>query len=213
MPPLSVNILSLIIKEIRHRKLGAAISVITIAVALTCIIASMETMRKFDQHTEEQLATLSRETDATTEKLNDQIRRTMKGLGFNVHIYPASQDLSEVYAKGYASNTMPESYASTLADSKIVSVNHLLPRLSRRILWKEKNAEIMLIGVDGQVPISHRNPQKPIMLPVPQGAVIVGSQLALQHQLKKNQTFLVQFLEDQCLGFLLPCSGNIRLPP
>lgn len=183
-----MNILSLIIKEIQHRKLGAAISVITIAVALTSIIASMETMRKFDLHTEEQLASLSRKTDATTKKLNDQIRRTMKNLGFNIHIYPANQDLAEVYAKGYASNTMPESYATTLANSNIVTVNHLLPRLSRRILWKEKNAEIMLSGVDGQVPISHRNPQKPIMHPVPHGSVIVGSQLALQYQLKKDQT-------------------------
>lgn len=179
--------LALILKELQHRKLGAVISVITIAIALTCIIAAMETMRQFDAHTESQLAELQKKTDATTKTLNDQIRRTMKGLGFNVHIYPANQDLAEVYAKGYASNTMPESYTQKLADSSIVSVNHLLPRLSRRILWKEQNTEIMLIGVDGQVPIAHRNPKKPIMQPVAKGTVIVGSQLAKKYHLQPNQ--------------------------
>jgi len=179
--------LSLILQELKHRKLGAAISVVTIVIALTCIIAAMETMRVFDLHTEQQLTNLQKKTDTTTKQLNDQIRRTMKGLGFNVHIYPANQDLSEVYAKGYASKTMPENYAQKLANSSIVSVNHLLPRLSRRVIWKEQNTEIMLIGVDGQVPIAHRNPNKPIMHPVEKGTVIVGSQLAIQYNLTPNQ--------------------------
>ncbi len=179
---------SLIIKELRLRKLGAIISVITIVIALICVIASMETMRQFDLRTEKQLADLDAKTEATTKKLNDQIRRTMKGLGFNIYIYPAQQDLAEVYAQGYASKTMPESYAKKLADSAIVTVNHLLPQLSRRTIWKEKNAEIMLIGVDGQVPIAHRDPKKPIMHPIPPGSVIVGSELARHYHLKVNQT-------------------------
>jgi len=196
--------LSLILKELKLRKLGAIISVATIGIALICIIAAMETMRQFDLQTEKQLAELKQKTDTTTKKLNDQIRRTMKGLGFNIYIYPAQQDLAEVYSKGYASNTMPEDYAKKLADSAIVSVNHLLPQLSRRILWKEKNAEVMLIGVDGQVPIAHRDPKKPIMQPVPKGAAIVGSELAKKHHLKVNapitlngQTFTIQKIHPQ----------------
>jgi len=196
--------LSLILKELKLRKLGAIISVATIAIALICIIVAMETMRQFDQHTEKQLAELDQKTETTTKKLNNQIRRTMKGLGFNIYIYPAQQDLAEVYAKGYASNTMPENYAKKLADSAIVTVNHLLPQLSRRILWKEKNAEVMLIGVDGQVPIAHRDPKKPIMRPVPKGTVIVGSELAKQQQLKlhekislNGQSFTIQKIHPQ----------------
>jgi ABC-type lipoprotein release transport system permease subunit len=196
--------LTLILKELKLRKLGALISVVTIAIALICIIAAMETMRQFDLHTDKQLAELDQKTEATTKKLNDQIRRTMKGLGFNIYIYPAQQDLAEVYAKGYASNTMPENYAKKLADSAIVTVNHLLPQLSRRVLWKEKNAEIMLIGVDGQVPIAHRNPKKPIMRPVPKGSAIVGSELAKHHQLKlhdsislNGQSFTIKKIHPQ----------------
>lgn len=148
----------------------------------------METMRRFDQATESQLDVLTKDTDATMKKLNDQIRKTMKGLGFNVHIYPAEQDLAEVYANGFASSTMPLDYVNKLAESPIVTINHLLPQLSRRVLWKEQNAEIMLIGVDGQVPISHRDPKKPIMQPVRSGTAVIGSELASKHKLKKGDS-------------------------
>jgi putative ABC transport system permease protein len=177
---------TLLFKELKHRKIGALISVLTIALALISIIASMETMRRFDQATESQLDVLTKDTDATMKKLNNQIRKTMKGLGFNVHIYPAEQDLAEVYANGFASNTMPLDYVNKLAESPIVTINHLLPQLSRRLLWKEKNAEIMLIGVDGQVPISHRDPKKPIMQPVKSGTAVIGSELATKFDIKKG---------------------------
>ncbi|NWK54363.1 hypothetical protein HW115_01980 [Verrucomicrobiaceae bacterium N1E253] len=186
-----MSITTLIFKELRHRILGACISVLTITIALTCLVASMEAMRSYDLKTEQQLAELDQKTKETNQKLNDQIRKTMKGLGFNVHIYPATQQLSEVYAQGYASETMPEAYAQTLADSSIVSINHLLPRLSRRILWKENNTEIMLIGVDGQVPISHRNPTKPIMQPVPPGSAVIGAELAKQFKLKVRESITI----------------------
>ena len=199
-----MNICKLILKELSHHKLSALIAVITIVIALTCIIASMETMRQFDTTTDKQLEELSKSTDSEIKKLNDQIRKTMKGLGFNVHIYPASQDLAEVYAKGYASNTMPEDYVNKLAESKIVTVNHLLPRLSRGMFWPEQNMEIVLIGVDGQVPIAHRNPKKPIMQPVPKGSAIVGYELASNSGLKvgdtltfKGQSFKIHKIHKQ----------------
>ena len=182
---------TLILKELKHRKVGALISVLTIAVSLVTIIASMETMRRFDGATEAQLDVLTKETNATMGKMNDQIRKTMKGLGFNVHIYPAEQDLAEVYANGFASNTMPMDYVNKLAESPIVTINHLLPQLSRRLLWKERNEEIMLIGVDGQVPISHRDPKKPIMQPVKNGTAVIGSELALKFALKKSDSIML----------------------
>lgn len=186
-----MNTLSLTFREIAHRKVSAIIAVVTIVIALTCVIASMDSMRRFDESTTAQLHSLTQQTDSKLAKLNDDIRRTMKGLGFNVHIYPASQDLSEIYAKGYPTATMPENYTAKLAESPIVTINHLLPQLSRRILWQEKSAEIMLIGVDGQVPISHRDPKKPIMQPVLPGTAVIGSEIATKHNLTLNQPIIL----------------------
>ncbi|MFC4990810.1 ABC transporter permease [Rubritalea tangerina] len=182
-----MKIHQLILKELKLRKLGASLSILTIVIALTSIIAALHAMRQFDIETQTQLGALTQQTDARVKKMNDQIRKTMKGLGFNVHIYPSQQDLSEVYANGYASNTMPYNYVERLAESPIVTINHLLPQLSRRTLWKEQNREIMLIGVDGQVPISHRDPKKPIMSPVKPGQAVIGSELATQLNLKKDK--------------------------
>lgn len=182
-----MSITTLIIRELKHRKLGAIIAVLTITIALTTIIASLESIHRFDTQTESQLQTLKSQADATTAKMNNDIRRTMKGLGFNVQILPANQDLTEVYSKGYASATMPQDYVQKLADSPIVTINHLLPQLSRRILWKEQNTEVMLIGVDGQVPFKHRNPKKPIMQPVPTGTAVIGSELAKTKNLTSGQ--------------------------
>ena len=88
------------------------------------------------------------------QKLEDDIRKSMKGLGFNIYIFPEGQDLSEVYSKGYASKTMPEEYVYKLANSNIVTVNHLLPTLTQSLEWPEYQRQIVLIGIRGQVPIS-----------------------------------------------------------
>ncbi len=50
--------------------------------------------------------------------LENEIRKSMKGLGFNIHIYPEKQDLSVIYEQGYGEQTMPEEYVETLANSK-----------------------------------------------------------------------------------------------
>jgi hypothetical protein len=107
----------------------------------------------------------------------DGVRKTMKGLGFNVFIFPEGQELDEVYAEGFASKTMPESYANTLAESKIVTINHLLPSLTRKLKWPERERTVILIGIRGEVPIAHRDPKKPLIDPVQRGRVVLGHEL------------------------------------
>ncbi|MDC0158101.1 hypothetical protein OAK38_10105, partial [Verrucomicrobia bacterium] len=107
----------------------------------------------------------------------DGVRKTMKGLGFNVFIFPEGQELDEVYAEGFASKTMPEDYANTLAQSKIVTVNHLLPSLTRKLKWPERERTVILIGIRGEVPIAHKDPKKPLIDPVPKGRIVLGYEL------------------------------------
>ena len=109
------------------------------------------------------------ETARNMDGLEDAIRKSMKGLGFNIFIYPEGQDMAEVYSQGFASKTMPEEYVTTLANSEIVTVNHLLPRLTRKIKWPEQDRTVVLIGVRGEVPLAHKDPKKPLIEPVPAG--------------------------------------------
>ena len=102
----------------------------------------------------------------------------MKKLGFNIRILPKDQNLADLYATDYASKYMPESYARTLANSRTMTVRHLLPSLREKVEWTERNDRIViLIGVRGEVPLLHRSPKSPILYPVPPGTMVVGYQL------------------------------------
>jgi len=181
-----MSLTKLILAEVRHRFTAFLVAVIVVAGVVFCLAAVFASLDQFDQETDARLASLEKETNDRMSGLENKIRKSMKGLGFNVHIYPASQDIGKVYEQGYATETMPESYVHKLAESKIVTVNHLLPRLSQRVLWQEQKRTIVLIGIKGQVPIAHRDPKKPIMKPVEKGTIVLGYELYQSAGLKKG---------------------------
>jgi len=179
-----MNVGRLIILEIMHRKLGFALAVATVATSVAALVAVAALLGAHELQTIQMLDEMNAETDRMEENFTremkayeDGVRKTMKGLGFNVFIFPEGQELDEVYAEGFASKTMPESYANTLAESKIVTVNHLLPSLTRKLKWPERERTVILIGIRGEVPIAHRDPKKPLIDPVPRGRIVLGYEL------------------------------------
>ena len=180
----------LVIREIRHRWPSFFSGVLAVALSLGSLIAALGLMDKFDQSTESQLTVMSAATQGMLKEHEDDIRKAMKGLGFNIHIYPANQDLSEIYSKGFGSETMPESYVNTLAESKIVTVNHLLPRLTRMVEWPEQNRSVLLFGVRGEEPIAHRgaNQKKALIDPVGDGEIVLGHELHAGKNLKPGDS-------------------------
>ncbi len=174
----------LILLEIMHRKLGFALAVSTIAASVAALVAVAGLLGSHDLRTTGMLDEMNAETLRMEERFTremkayeDGVRKTMKGLGFNVFIFPEGQELDEVYAEGFASKTMPEDYANRLAQSKIVTVNHLLPSLTRKLKWPERERTVILIGIRGEVPIAHKDPKKPLIDPVPKGRIVLGYEL------------------------------------
>ena len=167
----------LIIREIRHRKLNFLLSVLGVVLAVVCVVGTVGLLRAHDAHAEEVIVEMEEATKAEMAKLEDDIRKSMKGLGFNIYIFPKDQEMSEVYAEGFASKTMPESFVTTLAESKIVTVNHLLPSLTQKLTWPEEERTVIVIGVRGEVPLAHRDPKAPLLDPVDPGKVVMGYEL------------------------------------
>jgi hypothetical protein len=178
----------LVFREIAHRKLNFLLGAVCIALTVSITFGAMALLKAHDletrailadhdTRTEAILAQMESDTSQNMDQLEDAIRKSMKGLGFNIFIYPEGQEMAEVYAQGFASKTMPEEYVSKLANSKIVTVNHLLPRLTRKIKWPEQDRTVVLIGVRGEVPLAHRDPKKPLIDPVPEGKLVVGYEL------------------------------------
>ncbi len=179
-----MNLGRLIWREILHRKLGFGLAVATVTVAVGCLVAVYALLGAHDLLTSKMLDEMNGETtrleaefSAEMKAYEDGVRKTMKGLGFNVFIFPEGQELSEVYSEGFASKTMPEEYVSTLANSNIITVNHLLPSLTRKLKWPEQERTVILIGIRGEVPLAHKDPKKPLIDPVKKGHLVLGHEL------------------------------------
>lgn len=174
--------------EIKHRKYNFILGTLAVAAAIVVWLTSTDSLASFDRNTEAQLVELEEKTNFELKKLEDDIRKTMKGLGFNVFLFPKGEELWQIKERGYSEQTMPQDSVNKLAESKIVTVNHLLPQLSRRIHWKEQKRSILLIGIEGQVPIAHRSKKKPIMSPLAPGSINLGHDLHNSLGIKKGDT-------------------------
>lgn len=168
----------LIVKELLYRKLSLALALLSVAVAVGCLVAQFTALRAHDAQTEEIIRLKEEATKQEMARLEDETRKIMKKLGFNVLILPKDQNLDDLYAKDYASKYMPEEYAARLAEAKAITIQHLLPGLRRKIEWPERQGRVViLVGVRGQVPKLHRNPSELMFQPVPPRSMVVGYQL------------------------------------
>ena len=174
-----MSVWRLIFKEIRHRVINFMLAALSVLVATATLVAAMTLLSAQEDATRRLLA-----------KHEDDTRKSMKKLGFNVVIFPEGQNRSELYEKDYYSKTMPERYVKTLADSRIMTVNHLLPILQQKATWN--NRSVILVGTRGEVPLMHREPKKPIITAVEPDTLILGYELHTAAGLKPGDetTFL-----------------------
>jgi len=167
----------LIIKEILHRKLNFCLNLISVAVAVACVIGAVIFLRSHELNTKKIINQKEIETKQRVEKLEDDYRKITKKMGFNILIIPKNQNLNDFYADDFASKYMPENYVHLLANSKIVTIRHLLPSLQQKLKWPEKKRTIILIGTRGEVPNAYKSPLKPLKQPVKTGEIVLGYEL------------------------------------
>ena len=207
-------------REIIHRKLNFALSLVAVVLAVACAVSVVTLLRAQDQLVQQQVAkaesqtklrvsTLEKETQQRVKVLDDEIRKITKQMGFNILILPAEQNLAEFHSQDFAAKTMPQSYVDRLAESRdVVTINHLRPALIRKLKWPEQNRQIVLMGISGVVPFLHRDPKQPLALPVPEGKMNVGSVLAAELSLEKGQTVELQGSKFE-IDKIFPQRGNV----
>jgi putative ABC transport system permease protein len=180
-----MSVWHLVLREIGHRKLTFVLTLLSVTVAIGCLIGALALLTADQIRTDEIIAERQAKVEEASRALEDETRKIMLGLGFNVLILPETQDLNELHAEGTLSATMPEEYAKTLSESRIVTVNHLLPMLTTKMKWEEmENQTIIIVGTRGEVPIMHRKPKKPLLDHVPVGKMIVGYQVHTRNELE-----------------------------
>jgi hypothetical protein len=169
-----MSIWKLILREIFYRKGNFALALLSVTAAVSCLIGTLTLLRVDQARTDELLAEKEAAVELAGSELVDAMRKITKGLGFNVVILPKDQDLNEMHLEGSLSKSMPEEYVDRLAESDIVTINHLLPTVIKKLTWPEKDFPVIVYGTRGEVPIQHRDLKKPLLDAVPQGKMIVG---------------------------------------
>jgi hypothetical protein len=166
--------------------LNFMLAVLSVMVASGSLIGSVTLLRIHDIQTGKLLEQKQAELEQRMAQLQDDTRKAMLKLGFNIVILPKDQNLNDWYAEDYASKYMPEDYADRLAKSGVVTVRHLLPSLQQKIDWPERKRKIILIGARGEVPELHKSPVKPLVQPVPPGTISLGYELHRSMDIKTS---------------------------
>lgn len=168
----------LITREILHHKLSFFIGLTSVVVAVGVFISELTILEAYDLNTRHILAEKENRMTEDMKRMEDDYRKIMKELGFNLLILPKGQQLDNFYADGYASQYMPEEYVTKIAASDIVTIRHLLPSIEKKIRWPEQgNRTIILIGTRGEVPFLHGANLEPMLNPVPPGKIVMGYEL------------------------------------
>lgn len=209
-----MSVWNLVVQEIRHRKWNFVLGLLSVSVAVACLVGSMTLLEADEIRTDEILeekqaeqkvaiekkqeevtkaiATEEAEVKKAGKELQDEMRKITKELGFNILILPKEQDLNELQTAGKLSATMPEEYVKRLSNSKIMTVNHLLPMLTHKTEWAgpKRKQTILVVGTRGEVPLAHRDPKKPLQggQMVSKGEVVVGFEISKQQGLKPGDT-------------------------
>lgn len=181
-----MSVWKLMRREIGHRKMNFVLGLFSVSIAIACLVGSFTLLKANDLVTDDILEKKQALVEKEGAALNDAMRKITIGLGFNALILPQDQDLNELYVEGTLSKSMPEEYVDRLAASRIVTINHLLPTVSKKIRWDEQEMTVVLMGTRGEVPLLHKDPKKPMLDAVPKGKMVVGFQIHQQRKLKKG---------------------------
>jgi putative ABC transport system permease protein len=171
-----MNLLLLVLREIRHRALSFLLSVLAAAAAVGCLAAALAILREHQITTDRLLADKEAAMRDQLARHEDEVRKLTKDMGFNILILPKDLDLGRLYVDDAGDRTMPEEYAERLAKAGVVTINHVLPSLQRRVKWAERDRTVFVMGVRGEVLIQAAG-QKPILEPAPPGTVWLGHEL------------------------------------
>jgi putative ABC transport system permease protein len=198
---------TLIAKELLRRKGRFGLGVLSVAVATGTLAGALSLMESHKVRTKELLDSKDKALRERMAALGDGMRKAMLGLGFNVVVLPADQNLADFHAQDYAVRDMPEAYVTRLAASGLITVRHLLPSLQQKVEWPEIRRTVILFGTRGETAVDAKDPEKPMAQPVPAGTVVLGHELARSLGLNAGDATRI-FGRDRRVHQVQPARGN-----
>jgi putative ABC transport system permease protein len=148
-----MHLVSLIVKEIRFRKVNFALSLLAVVTAVSLFITFVTAGEAYRQET----------------------RRIQLGMGQNLRIIPKETPMDKFWLVGYSDYLMPEEYLYRFESLPGYDYTHLTGTLHKQIRWHDR--DIILTGILPEVmPPGRRQP--PMMFSVNRGDAYVGFEVA-----------------------------------
>jgi ABC-type lipoprotein release transport system permease subunit len=124
------------------------------------------------------LAESEKAAAAELSALEDETRRAMLGLGFNLAIVDRKTDLIDFLSTRLPTETMPQDHVDRLAaDPNLTMVTHIVATLHEEISWQDptgKERRVRLIAYLPETTQSHKRHPKPMGYSVEPGTVFLG---------------------------------------
>lgn len=144
----------LLLEEIRHRKLNFALGVLAVAAAVALYVALLTTGRA----------------------AQDETRRLMRDMGFNLLIVPRGTEMQDFWAGDFAEKDMPEEYVHQLAATPWLTMDHYVAILEKKVRWRGRS--VLLSGVLPELGNIGKRKKSPMGYQIPRGTCYVGHELA-----------------------------------
>jgi putative ABC transport system permease protein len=196
-----MSVTRLVVKEILHSKFNFGLGLLSVAVAVACLVGALTLMNRHVMRTHMILENKKIETQEKMRTMEEDIKNAMRKLGFNIVILPKDQNLSDWYADDYGAKYMPEEYMARLAQSKIVTIEHLTPRIRRKVHWPETEWTVILVGLSNSEGCLAEHVHDLALNPIPRGRIVLGHEVHQGLGLKVGDEIRLmgkEFVVDTC---------------
>jgi hypothetical protein len=192
-----------LLAEVGYRKLNFAMAVVAVTAAVALFVAGPMLVEGYGRQTHAELQALQDRVAesavrlAKTEQesaeelavLEDETRKVMRDLGFNLMLVHRETDIVQFLANRVPTLDMPQDYVQQLArDKRLTLVTHLVGTLRTKIPWEGR--DVYLTGYLPETPQSHMRHETPMGYVVEPGTVLLGYQLGKNR--KPGQSVKVQ---------------------
>jgi len=165
-------------QEIRRRPWQFLLSVLAVAAGVATVVGCLAALRGERRAAEQLLDRQEQDLDQRFATYQQDLAESMTKAGFQVILLPRDQNLGDWYSEDFAAKALPADALDRLGAKPLRTLEHLLPRLTGRLLWPERRWTVIVNGT-APAPL-HPSPlgNRWLEASVPVGQVDVGSEIA-----------------------------------
>ncbi len=164
-----MNPITLIFKELSHRKVNAILSLLAVTIAVSGSIIFHTAFAGSLQRT----------------------KRIQRDMGQNLRIVSKDTDLAHFWDEGFSRETFPENWVKSFTNiTDTINYSHLSAVLKWKVQWRDTPAMIYGLAPREEAPPGRKKPY--MITPVKRGTVQLGRTLADIHGVKRDATVNVE---------------------